>query len=51
MSGTAIGLLGIAALFVLLVLRIPVAFAMFVVGFFGFEQILAIAWRNPGVVD
>ena len=35
MSGTAIGLVGIAALFVLLVLRIPVAFAMFVVGFFG----------------
>jgi tripartite ATP-independent transporter DctM subunit len=35
MSGTAIGLIGIAALFVLLVLRIPVAFAMFVVGFFG----------------
>ncbi|WP_413718748.1 TRAP transporter large permease [Silicimonas sp. MF1-12-2] len=35
MSGTAIGLIGIAALFFLLVLRIPVAFAMFVVGFFG----------------
>ena len=35
MSGTAIGLIGIAALFILLVLRIPVAFAMFVVGFFG----------------
>lgn len=35
MSGTAIGLTGIAVLFLLLALRIPVAFAMFVVGFFG----------------
>lgn len=35
MSGTAIGLAGIVALFILLVLRIPVAFAMFIVGFFG----------------
>ncbi|MCG6883729.1 MAG: TRAP transporter large permease [Silicimonas sp.] len=35
MSASAAGLLGIVALFVLLVLRIPVAFAMFVVGFFG----------------
>lgn len=35
MSNSAIGFVGIAALFVLLVLRIPVAFAMFIVGFFG----------------
>ena len=35
MSASAIGLFGIAALFVLLILRIPVAFAMFVVGFIG----------------
>jgi tripartite ATP-independent transporter DctM subunit len=35
MSGTATGLIGIAALFILLALRIPVAFAMFVVGFIG----------------
>ncbi|MBD3678200.1 MAG: TRAP transporter large permease [Rhodobacteraceae bacterium] len=35
MSGTATGLVGIAALFILLALRIPVAFAMFVVGFVG----------------
>ena len=35
MSGTATGLIGIAALFILLTLRIPVAFAMFVVGFIG----------------
>ena len=35
MSGSAIGFIGIGVLFVLLALRIPVAFAMFVVGFFG----------------
>ncbi len=35
MTEEAIGALGVAALFVLLLLRIPVAFAMFVVGFFG----------------
>ena len=35
MSDATIGLLGIAALFVLLLIRIPVAFAMFVVGFAG----------------
>ncbi len=35
MTSTAAGVVGIIALFVLLVLRIPVAFAMFVVGFFG----------------
>ncbi|MDH5797520.1 MAG: TRAP transporter large permease, partial [Paracoccaceae bacterium] len=35
MSAASIGFLGIASLFVLLILRIPVAFAMFVVGFFG----------------
>jgi TRAP-type mannitol/chloroaromatic compound transport system permease large subunit len=35
MSAAATGLLGIAALLILLLLRIPVAFAMFVVGFFG----------------
>ena len=35
MSEPAAGLVGIAALFVLLVLRVPVAFAMFIVGFFG----------------
>ena len=35
MSSGTIGVLGIVVLFVLLILRIPVAFAMFVVGFFG----------------
>jgi tripartite ATP-independent transporter DctM subunit len=35
MSDTTIGLAGIAILFLLLVIRIPVAFAMFVVGFIG----------------
>lgn len=35
MSASAAGLLGIAALFALLVLRVPVAFAMFAVGFLG----------------
>ena len=35
MSPAALGLLGLAALFVLLALRIPVAFAMFLVGFLG----------------
>ena len=35
MTATSAGLVGILALFILLVLRIPVAFAMFVVGFFG----------------
>jgi len=34
-SASAIGLIGIVALFALLLLRIPVAFAMFVVGFIG----------------
>lgn len=35
MSGTAIGVIGVVALFALLALRIPVAFAMFLVGFLG----------------
>ncbi len=35
MSSAAIGLLGILSLFVLLAIRIPVAFAMFLVGFLG----------------
>lgn len=35
MSASTIGFLGILALFILLALRIPVAFAMFVVGFLG----------------
>ncbi|WP_445682788.1 TRAP transporter large permease [Radicibacter daui] len=35
MTGTEIGLVAIAALFVLMVLRTPVAFAMLLVGFFG----------------
>ncbi len=35
MSDAMVGFIGIAALFVLLTLRIPVAFAMFVVGFVG----------------
>jgi TRAP-type mannitol/chloroaromatic compound transport system permease large subunit len=35
MTDTTIGLAGIAVLFLLLVVRIPVAFAMFVVGFIG----------------
>jgi len=34
-SETLVGVLGIAGLFVLLILRMPVAFAMFVVGFIG----------------
>jgi len=35
MSGSVTGMIGIVALFILLALRIPVAFAMFVVGFIG----------------
>ena len=35
MSELAIGIIGMASLFVLLGFRIPVAFAMFVVGFLG----------------
>ena len=35
MSGAAVGVLGIVALLVLLLLRVPVAFAMFLVGFIG----------------
>ncbi len=35
MSAAATGLVGIVVLFILLIMRIPVAFAMFVVGFFG----------------
>ncbi len=35
MTESAAGLLGIAALFALLIVRIPVAFTMFIVGFFG----------------
>ena len=35
MSGTTIGLLGIALLFALMVFRTPVAFAMLLAGFFG----------------
>jgi tripartite ATP-independent transporter DctM subunit len=35
MSDPVIGLIGLASLFVLLILRVPVAFAMFLVGFFG----------------
>lgn len=35
MTASTIGFLGIIALFALLIIRIPVAFAMFVVGFFG----------------
>ena len=35
MTSTAAGLLGILALFALLILRVPVAFAMFLVGFAG----------------
>ncbi|MBF9029681.1 TRAP transporter large permease subunit [Rhodobacterales bacterium HKCCE3408] len=39
MSGAAAGLLGIAALLVLLMLRVPVAFAMFLVGFIGISAL------------
>jgi tripartite ATP-independent transporter DctM subunit len=39
MSIASIGLMGIGALFVLLVLRVPVAFAMFLVGFLGIWQL------------
>ncbi len=39
MSGSAIGLLGLAALLVLIAIRIPVAFAMFVVGYFGIASL------------
>lgn len=35
MSGTTVGLLGIALLFILMVFRTPVAFAMLLAGFFG----------------
>ena len=35
MTATFAGVVGIIALFVLLLLRIPVAFAMFIVGFIG----------------
>lgn len=48
MSGAAIGGLGVVALFILLLIRVPVAFAMFVVGFVGvtllkgFDQALAL---------
>ncbi len=35
MSASAVGLVGLGALLVLLTVRVPVAFAMFVVGFFG----------------
>ncbi len=35
MSASAVGLLGLAALLVLVIIRIPVAFAMFTVGYFG----------------
>ncbi len=46
MSGAAVGFIGIAALFVLLALRIPVAFAMFVVGFIG---IIALDSSNAAI--
>ncbi len=39
MTGTATGLIGIAALMILLMLRIPVAFAMFLVGFLGISAL------------
>lgn len=39
MTASTIGFIGIIALFVLLIIRIPVAFAMFVVGFFGITAI------------
>lgn len=39
MTASAIGFIGIIILFVLLIIRIPVAFAMFVVGFFGITAI------------
>lgn len=39
MTDTATGLVGIAALLVLLMLRIPVAFAMFLVGFLGISAL------------
>ncbi len=39
MSASAIGLTGIVALLLLLMLRIPVAFAMFLVGFLGIWQL------------
>lgn len=35
MAGSAIGLTGLAVLLILLIIRIPVAFAMFAVGYFG----------------
>ena len=39
MSPMIIGVSGLAALFVLLMIRVPVAFAMFVVGFFGIASL------------
>jgi len=40
-SPTAIGLIGIAALFILIFLRIPVGFVMAAVGFLGFGYIVS----------
>lgn len=39
MSFTTVALLGILILFVLIAIKIPIAFAMFIVGFFGIMQI------------
>lgn len=36
MTETTVGLIGIGSLFLLMILRMPVAFAMLVVGFFGY---------------
>ena len=46
MTDTTAGLVGIAVLFLLLALRVPVAFAMFLVGFFG---IMALNGTNAAV--
>ncbi|SFG67651.1 TRAP transporter, DctM subunit [Palleronia marisminoris] len=48
MTPVVIGLIGIGCLFVLLILRTPVAFAMLAVGFFGYWGIEG--WRSAGGV-
>ena len=42
MSETAIGTIGVIALFVLLALRMPVAMTMLIVGFFGTIALLSL---------
>ena len=48
MSETAIGTIGIIALFVLLALRMPVAMTMLVVGFFMIWAVMDESLKYPG---